>query len=236
MGMNSSQYFDIELIRARLQEFKRQDPGFEAFGVSSHRYELNAPLARGSLEDWEQRNKVQFPDDFRDFLLFVGDGGPGPGYGLDRFHHRNSPEEVGYIHGSMLEIGTAGCSFSYGLMMDGLFCGTIWQDDTVHIVEPDIFSWAPILKDRSSFQYSIPNQIEYNSYLSTQMESHNILGFRDWYIGWIMEWSPLEEIKRSQEIRAQAEQRTAQNQSEKIIKTQPNPYAARLLPWLKKKT
>jgi hypothetical protein len=247
MGMNSSQYFDIELIRARLQEFKRQDPNLEAHGASSHEYELNAPLDEAIVEAWELQNKIRLPNEYRDFITHVGNGGAGCDYGLYPFQdglarpendeyswYVSCPREVLYVGGSVLVISTAGCGYDYGIVIGGQFHGTIWTLDGVGISEPGYF-WAPMLNDYSDFPKRFSRILDYKNYLQSPQRLFQPLSFHDWYMQWILKWSPLEDIKRFQESRAQVEQRIAQNQSEKIIKTQPNPYVARLLPWLKKK-
>jgi hypothetical protein len=67
----------LELIRARgWQHYEKN------FGVASHRFEMNPPLDRGALREFEKKHAVTIPADYRAFLLEVGNGGAGPYYGL----------------------------------------------------------------------------------------------------------------------------------------------------------
>lgn len=47
-----------------------------------HRYELAPKLSMAELAEVEEQFGVKLPDDYRTFLLEVGSGGAGPGYGL----------------------------------------------------------------------------------------------------------------------------------------------------------
>jgi hypothetical protein len=102
---------------------------------------------------------VRLPDSYRDFLLKVGDGGAGPGYGLYRldgtlmrqprlddwhrldgflttpFPHRaywndNSDDYASPWHAAgALPIGTLGCTMDMILVITGPARGQVWMDD-----------------------------------------------------------------------------------------------------------
>jgi hypothetical protein len=65
-----------------LHEQARLDRGLNAFGANAHEYKLNPPIALKELEGFESEHRIKLPEDFREFLLTVGNGGAGPYYGL----------------------------------------------------------------------------------------------------------------------------------------------------------
>lgn len=71
-------------IREALAELTRRDPKCRVFGASAHKYELHSVLAPRDLASFESRFSVGLPQDYRDFLLHVGNGGAGPFYGVFR--------------------------------------------------------------------------------------------------------------------------------------------------------
>jgi hypothetical protein len=52
------------------------------FGADSHRFKLNGVLAEDAVLAFEQRHRVRLPEDYRQFLIQVGNGGAGPFYGV----------------------------------------------------------------------------------------------------------------------------------------------------------
>ncbi len=52
------------------------------FGAQYHGFRMNPPLKENEVSDFETRWSISLPDEFRSFLLLVGNGGAGPGYGL----------------------------------------------------------------------------------------------------------------------------------------------------------
>jgi hypothetical protein len=74
------------------------------FGADVHEFRLNASLPKADVVAFENVHKVSLPDDFRQFLTNVGNGGAGPFYGVfplgkmdDNFGLRTWHEDDGFI-------------------------------------------------------------------------------------------------------------------------------------------
>jgi hypothetical protein len=84
--------WDRAEVAARLDFLRRADPGFARFGSAAHRYLLNQPLTPSGVAAFESRHGVSLPEDYRSFLLEVGDGGAGPFYGIFRLDRSDLPD------------------------------------------------------------------------------------------------------------------------------------------------
>lgn len=72
----------VKRILKLLEQAKAKDPDFERFGAYSHKYKLSAPVSEETLLEFEKQYQIQLPEEYRDFLKLVGNGGAGPYYGL----------------------------------------------------------------------------------------------------------------------------------------------------------
>jgi hypothetical protein len=75
----------VDRIRRKLADLKAADPEFRCFGAYMHQYRLGPTLSEDKLRNAEAYYGVKLPSDIRTFLAFIGNGGAGPGYGLERF-------------------------------------------------------------------------------------------------------------------------------------------------------
>ncbi len=75
---------DVSRILDGLKTLRKRDPQFEIFGAQDHRYELYPVLSEDALREFEQRHGCKLPEDYRTFLLEIGNGGAGPCYGVFR--------------------------------------------------------------------------------------------------------------------------------------------------------
>ncbi|MFJ8107522.1 SMI1/KNR4 family protein [Streptomyces sp. NPDC096132] len=75
-------------VRERVEALARADKAREVFGawdrygVVGHHFRLADPLSEAEVTEAEAQWGVSLPVDYRAFLLEVGAGGAGPGYGL----------------------------------------------------------------------------------------------------------------------------------------------------------
>ncbi len=75
----------LQRIREKLDYQTAIDTEFSSFGAYMHQYRLGRTLSEDELIEYESFFGVQLPDDYRAFLMHIGNGGAGPGYGLERF-------------------------------------------------------------------------------------------------------------------------------------------------------
>lgn len=97
---------DRQLIHQRLQRLARQDRKRKVFGAASHNYVLNPPLPLCTVVDFEEQHSVRLPDDYRQFITEIGNGGAGPDYGLFPFGQQDGgfdlePWSEGFLLGDV---------------------------------------------------------------------------------------------------------------------------------------
>jgi SMI1/KNR4 family protein SUKH-1 len=67
-------------IRDALRRLSIAKPA--VFGADSHQFILNPPLPEDQLKSFEQNHRFSLPDDYRDFISKIGNGGAGPYHGV----------------------------------------------------------------------------------------------------------------------------------------------------------
>lgn len=70
----------LERVSEKLTEARTRR--LRVFGVEKHWFLLNPPLSQEQLSEIEARDGLYLPEDYRAFLLQLGDGGAGPYYGV----------------------------------------------------------------------------------------------------------------------------------------------------------
>jgi hypothetical protein len=129
-------------LRRAVLERAAADPMHHCFGASQHRYHLRAALTEARLLEIEMTAQIRLPEDYRDFLLEIGDGIAGPYYGLFPLDH---PTQLSQLGGSC-ELGAGaepaastlwqgvvalchlGCGYIAYLIVEGSRRGQIWLD------------------------------------------------------------------------------------------------------------
>lgn len=81
----------ITRVRSRLSELCAADPTLRMFGAYMHQYRLGPTLTESEITAAENHYQIMVSPEYRDFLLYLGNGGAGPGYGLQRFGVLTSP-------------------------------------------------------------------------------------------------------------------------------------------------
>lgn len=69
-------------IKEKLRFLRKYDRNYQIFGSRKHQYLLHEPLSEEQIASFEKVFHVKLPDEYRNFIKTVGDGGAGPGYGL----------------------------------------------------------------------------------------------------------------------------------------------------------
>jgi hypothetical protein len=73
---------DLARLQTKLSYLRRCDPASAIDPSGFHRYRLNPRLTEADIRAFEVRHGCRLPSAYRDFVAVIGDGGPGPGYGL----------------------------------------------------------------------------------------------------------------------------------------------------------
>ena len=88
-------------IKEKLNRLKKADQDYEIFGSDTHEYNLNPTKTEEELIKFETENQITLPEEYREFLLYVGNGGAGPYYGLELLENGREID-LDYIDGKDL--------------------------------------------------------------------------------------------------------------------------------------
>jgi hypothetical protein len=69
-------------IHKRLAELRDLDPELTLFGAKAHRYQLQPTISAADVADYEQQKSISIPEEYRQFIIEVGNGGAGPFLGI----------------------------------------------------------------------------------------------------------------------------------------------------------
>jgi hypothetical protein len=73
---------DAAKVVEGLRFLREADRTFAVFGANGHEYLLRPRLDEAEVVEFERRYSLRLPDDYRRFLLELGNGGAGPYYGI----------------------------------------------------------------------------------------------------------------------------------------------------------
>ncbi len=82
----------------KLRLLATYDPNLTVFGSYQHKYRFYPCLTESEVREFEQVHQVSLPEEYRRFLLEIGNGGVGPDYGLRRLldPRRSVPELISH--------------------------------------------------------------------------------------------------------------------------------------------
>lgn len=72
----------VKRILKLLEQARTKDKDLQVFGAYDHKYQLKPPASEEAVQALEVRLGVQLPEEYRDFLMLMGNGGVGPYYGI----------------------------------------------------------------------------------------------------------------------------------------------------------
>lgn len=95
---------EFAVILNGLSELRELPESLRVFGSQEHRFLTHPALSDKSVRDFEELHRIALPDEYRSFLLRIGNGGAGPGYGIfklgeldDGFDHAAWRENDGFV-------------------------------------------------------------------------------------------------------------------------------------------
>ena len=134
-------------LRKQLKRAGEEDRDLSRFGADQHEYQLKPPASAEAVAAFEARFHVSLPDGYRNCLLWMGNGGAGPFYGLYSLGETEPGQLPDYPSGAVLPLGTQGCTLMTGLVLDGPDRGRVIYYDTDEcdpptvMREPDFLAW-----------------------------------------------------------------------------------------------
>ena len=75
---------EFQAIKRDLEKLRTAEVLPDIFGANEHKYIVNPPLSEAVVIEFEAKHAIQLPQDYRCFLIEVGNGGAGPYYGVFR--------------------------------------------------------------------------------------------------------------------------------------------------------
>ncbi|MEH2324993.1 MAG: SMI1/KNR4 family protein [Nostoc sp.] len=69
-------------LKKNLTQLAILDATFEVFGSELHQYQFKPCLSNKDIQVFESRYNIKLPSEYRNFIVEIGNGGAGPGYGL----------------------------------------------------------------------------------------------------------------------------------------------------------
>jgi hypothetical protein len=188
---------DIDDLARRLRALVKAD---------GEAYRLGTPTSPDAVLRFEREHRVTLPDDYRAFLLEVGEGASGPVHGLislqagieergktiyglaDPFPAPETVDDhLDFAVGGILPICYNGCSYFQGLIVSGPCRGQVWNN------LEDRPGWVPAWREGggligSDGQPFVFDGEDYAALYAASLDPRNArlrLGFAAWYADWL---------------------------------------------------
>lgn len=186
----------IEILRQLLTQLRTADTDLSIGEARFHRYQLNPCLTEDEVQAFERRSNVILPDDYRQFLLQVGNGGAGPGCGMLKFVWKDWGEAIAigksYENGTFpnqipvyfllekeeltggitLPLADYGCGMTAQLVVTGKRWGKVW--------------FISAENDTLPFGQGLCNHLHAGSAEEFMMEVEEAFSFYEWYRDWLV--------------------------------------------------
>lgn len=178
----------MEILRQLLAQLRTADTSLNLDLASKHLYQLNPCLTEDEVQAFESQCNITLPDDYRQFLLELGNGGVGPGFGMLKLPSKNPdcycldkpfpyerPADMILENGELKFDGTLplaeyGCGMVALLVITGKQRGKLWFTTG----EDGIF---PLGKKLCGFLHA-----GLNGYI----EAEEAVSFSEWYRDWLV--------------------------------------------------
>ncbi|MEG1026476.1 MAG: SMI1/KNR4 family protein [Flavobacterium sp.] len=77
----------LKRIKSKIEQLRQLDKNLTLFGSNTHKYCLNPTLSEDTILNFETTHNITLPNDYKEFLTKIGNGGIGPAYGLEKFEN-----------------------------------------------------------------------------------------------------------------------------------------------------
>lgn len=85
---------DVNYIKDAVNRFAFEDMSYDTFGTWGHAHIFKPVLPESEVAAWEETLQIKLPQDYRLYLTQLGNGGPGPAYGIAPFKCSLNPNFI----------------------------------------------------------------------------------------------------------------------------------------------
>jgi hypothetical protein len=82
MTLTNAEEQRINNLIEKTKQIEAKDPEYKVFGSKKWEYKWPEPASEELLCEFEKKHDIILPREYRMFLKFVSNGGPGPAYGI----------------------------------------------------------------------------------------------------------------------------------------------------------